>query len=103
MLQHALAKLNIPLIIQTIPLWENIATEVTQLCQKLNIENIHANIECGVNELNRDFDVQKRLNKNGHDLILYHDRTLFPVGSIRNKSNQPYQVFGAFKNIVMNN
>ncbi|KAF5305339.1 hypothetical protein FQR65_LT18725 [Abscondita terminalis] len=96
-LQHALTKLNIPLIIQTIPLWENIATEVTQLCQKLNIENIHANIECGVNELNRDFDVQKRLNKNGHDLILYHDRTLFPVGSIRNKSNQPYQVFGAFK------
>ena len=96
-LQHALTKLNIPLIIQTIPLWENIATEVTQLCQKLNIENIHANIECGVNELNRDFDVQKRLNKNEHDLILYHDRTLFPVGSIRNKSNQPYQVFGAFK------
>jgi len=85
------------LIIQTIPLWKNIAIEISSLCQKLEIENVHANIECGVNELNRDFQVQKLLNKNGHDLILYHDRTLFPVGSIRNKSNTPYQVFGAFK------
>jgi len=96
-LECALKVLNIPLIIQTIPLWKNIAIEISSLCQKLEIENVHANIECGVNELNRDFQVQKLLNKNGHDLILYHDRTLFPVGSIRNKSNTPYQVFGAFK------
>ncbi|MFW1981964.1 cryptochrome/photolyase family protein [Acinetobacter guillouiae] len=96
-IQQELASIQIPLIIRTVPLWENIATEIDQLCQKLNIENVHANIECGVNELNRDFQVQTQLNQSNRDLVLYHDRTLFPVGSIRNKSNQPYQVFGAFK------
>ncbi|CAG2160069.1 unnamed protein product [Oppiella nova] len=96
-IQQELASIQIPLIIHTVPLWENIATEIDKLCHKLDIENVHANIECGVNELNRDFQVQTQLNQSNRDLVLYHDRTLFPVGSIRNKSNQPYQVFGAFK------
>ena len=92
-----LAQLNIPLIIKTIPLWHDIAPYIQQLCQNLNIQYIHANIECGVNELQRDFKVQNLLNQHAQDLVLHHDRTLFPVGSIRNKSNTPYQVFGAFK------
>ncbi|WP_111859858.1 cryptochrome/photolyase family protein [Acinetobacter sp. CFCC 10889] len=96
-LQQQLKKLNIPVIIDIIPEWKNLAAHVLQHCQNLNIENIHANIECGINELQRDFQVQQLLNQHGHDLILYHDRSIFPVGSIRNKSNQPYQVFGAFK------
>lgn len=96
-LKLSLEALNIPLIIRIVPLWKDIATEIGQLCHELEIENVHANIECGVNELNRDFHVQKRLNQASCDLILYHDRTIFPIGSIRNKSNQPYQVFGAFK------
>lgn len=96
-LKLSLEALNIPLIIRIIPLWKDIATEIDQLCHELNIENVHANIEIGVNELNRDFQVQKSLNQSARDLILYHDRTIFPIGSIRNKSNQPYQVFGAFK------
>ena len=28
---------------------------------------------------------------------MYHDRTLFPVGTVRNQSMKPYQVFSAFK------
>ena len=96
-LRNSLAQLNIPLIIQTIPLWKDIPQDIQKLCLELNIDNVHANIECGVNELDRDFQVQKILNQNSKDLILHHDRTIFSVGSIRNKSNQPYQVFGAFK------
>ena len=96
-LKLSLEALNIPLIIRITPLWKDIATEIKQLCDALEIQNVHANIECGVNELNRDFDVQKTLNQSASDLVLYHDRTIFPIGSIRNKSNQPYQVFGAFK------
>ena len=92
-----LAQLNIPLIIKTIPLWHDIAPYIQQMCNDLSIQHVHANIECGVNELQRDFKIQKLLNEHAQDLILHHDRTLFPVGSIRNKSNTPYQVFGAFK------
>ncbi|WP_407307345.1 cryptochrome/photolyase family protein [Acinetobacter sp.] len=92
-----LQALNIPLIIRHIPFWKDIPQSIFQLTQQFNINCIHANIELGVNELKRDAQLQKLLEKDNKSLELYHDRTLFPVGSIRNKSNLPYQVFGAFK------
>lgn len=96
-LKQQLQQLNIPLIILNIPLWEDLAPEILNLCQTLNIENLHANIEVGVNELKRDAQVQQLLQQQQIRVELYHDRTLFPLGSIRNQSNQPYQVYSAFK------
>lgn len=96
-LKQQLQQLNIPLIILNIPLWENLAPEILNLCQTLKIENLHANIEVGVNELERDAQVQQLLEQQQIRVELYHDRTLFPLGSIRNQSTQPYQVYSAFK------
>lgn len=96
-LKQQLQQLNIPLIILNIPLWENLASEILNLCQTLKIENLHANIEVGVNELERDAQVQQLLEQQQIRIELYHDRTLFPLGSIRNQSNQAYQVYSAFK------
>ena len=88
---------NIPLIILNTDLWSNLPEQILGLCQRHQIETIHANIELGVNELKRDRQIQNLLEKNSIRYELYHDRTIFPVTSIRNKSAQPYQVFGAFK------
>ncbi|OTG66592.1 cryptochrome/photolyase family protein [Acinetobacter silvestris] len=96
-LKQDLELLNIPLIIETIQLWKDVPQFIQKLCLDLNISEIHANIELGQNELKRDASAQHVLNQSHKELQLYHDRTLFPVGTIRNKSNQPYQVFGAFK------
>lgn len=96
-LKKELETLNIPLLIQSIPLWEDVPKCFKNLIQKINIQNVYANIELGVNELKRDHAVQKLLNQHQKELILLHDRTIFPVASIRNQSNSPYQVFGAFK------
>lgn len=96
-LKQQLQQLNIPLIILNIPLWENLASEILNLCQTLKIESLHANIEVGVNELKRDAQVQQLLEQQQIRVELYHDRTLFPIGSIRNQSNQAYQVYSAFK------
>ena len=96
-LKTQLKTLNIPLMIRHIPFWKDVPQGILQLAQQLNINSIHANIELGVNELKRDAQLQKLLDKYNKSLELYHDRTLFPVGSIRNKSHQPYQVFSAFK------
>ena len=96
-LKQQLQQLNIPLIILNIPLWEDLAPEILNLCQTLKIENLHANIEVGVNELERDAQVQQLLEQQQIRVELYHDRTLFPLGSIRNQSTQPYQVYSAFK------
>lgn len=96
-LKKELEQLNIPLIIQVIPYWKDIADYIGKLCTHLNIENVYSNIEIGVNELKRDKTVQDFLNQQGKELFLFHDRTIFPLCSIRNQSQQPYQVFGAFK------
>ena len=97
MLKSQLNQLNIPLLIKHIPLWKDIPNEMLQLCLRLGIDAVHANIEIGVNELKRDAQTQKKLEDHQIPFELYHDQTIFPVGSITNKSNQPYQVFSAFK------
>lgn len=96
-LEQELKELNIPLIIQTIDLWKDIPDYFNALLQDIQIENIFANIELGVNELKRDKDIQTLFNSKNKEFHLFHDRTLFPIASIRNQSDAPYQVFGAFK------
>lgn len=96
-LKKELEQFNIPLIIQVIPYWKDIADYICELTHQLHIENVYSNIEVGVNELKRDKTVQQALNQKGKELFLFHDRTIFPLRSIRNQSQQPYQVFGAFK------
>ncbi|MFX8676456.1 deoxyribodipyrimidine photo-lyase, partial [Acinetobacter baumannii] len=69
-----LEQLNIPLIIQVIPYWKDIADYIGELSTQLNIENVYSNIEIGVNELKRDKTVQDFLNQQGKELFLFHDR-----------------------------
>lgn len=96
-LKKQLKNLNIPLVIQEVSFWKDIPAVISKLTEKLDIECLHANIEVGVNELKRDAQVQQLLEKYNKKFELYHDRTLFPVGGVRNKTQQPYQVFTAFK------
>lgn len=96
-LQNSLDQYNIPLIVECIPLWKEIPNHLSKLCQQLTIQTVHANQEAGFNEIQRDLAVEQSLKQDNITFELYDDRTLFPLGSIRNKSNLPYQVFGAFK------
>ncbi|MCH7336908.1 deoxyribodipyrimidine photo-lyase [Acinetobacter sp. NIPH 2699] len=96
-LKHELAAFNIPLIIVTVQHWQHIPEFFENLFKHIHFQHVYANIELGVNELKRDHDTQRMLNRHQKDLILLNDRTLFPATSIRNQSNLPYQVFGAFK------
>ena len=88
-LQDDLAQKNIPLIVKQIDEWKDIPHYLEQLTQKLDIEHIYANAELGIHEQQRDQKVK--------NLKLFQDRTLFPVKSVRNKSNEPYKVFTPFK------
>ena len=96
-LKQSLVQLNIPLLILNIPLWQDIPRQLSSLCHTLQVQQIFANIEMGVNELKRDAEVQQCLNQQHIEFTLFQDRTLFPLNSIRNQSGKPYQVFGAFK------
>jgi len=96
-LKQQLEALNIPLLILNIPLWKDIAEQLLALCQQFQISTVHCNIETGLNEQQRDQAVEQLLQQHRISCEYYEDRTLFPLGSIRNQSQQPYQVFSAFK------
>ena len=61
-LKDDLTALNIPLIVRTIPLWIDIPDELVKLVEYYKIENVYANIEVGINELERDHQAQTALN-----------------------------------------
>lgn len=88
-LKDSLAQKNIPLIVKKIDEWQDIPHYLEQLTQELDLEHIYANAELGIHEQQRDHAVK--------NIKLFQDRTLFPVKSIRNKSNEPYKVFTPFK------
>lgn len=96
-LQSNLANLNVPLLVLRVELWHDIANALKNLCQTLPIANLYANREAGVNEISRDKWVTQSLKQLNINSYFFEDRTLFALGSIRNKSLQPYQVFSAFK------
>lgn len=99
-LQQQLNILNIPLIVEKIAYWHNIPHTLLKWLSTLNIQTVHANIEYGFNENQRDQVILHSLAQHHKKLQLYHDRCIFHVGTLLNKSQQPYKVFGAFKKHV---
>lgn len=96
-LKQSLLACGVPLIVEIIPLWKDIPKKLAKLAKKYQVKQVFAHVESGVNEQQRDQVTQENLNASDINFSLLQDRTLFPLGSIRNKSDQPYQVFGAFK------
>ena len=96
-LQDDLARLNVPLVVLRVDLWRDIAPALAELCQTLPITQCYANREVGVHEIERDQEVMTTLQQFNITTHFFEDRTLFPLGTIRNKNMQPYQLFSAFK------
>jgi deoxyribodipyrimidine photo-lyase len=88
--KQQLEALNIPLLILNIPLWPDIPEQLLALCQQFQISTVYYNIETGLNEQQRDQAVEQLLQQHQISCEYYEDRTLFPLGSIRNQSQQPY-------------
>lgn len=84
-------------MVERIELWQDIPQRLLHRLEALEIQTVHANIEYGYNESQRDQDVSHALAQQQKKLHLYHDRCIFHVGTLLNKSQQPYKVFGAFK------
>lgn len=97
MLRQELYALNIPLVIKTVNLWNDIPPQLAELCQLLHIQCVHVHIENGWNEQLRDLHVEQLLQKKNINWQAYTDRTIFPLHSIRNKTEQAYQIFTPFK------
>lgn len=96
-LSAQLAELNIPLKILHVPLWQDVPVQLLAFCQQYQVDHVFANQEYGVNEQYRDQAVKHILNTQNIDVTLCADQLLFPIGSIKNQSGQPFKVFSQFK------
>lgn len=96
-LSTQLAELNIPLKILYVPYWTDIPQQLLAFCQHYQVDHVFANSEYGVNEQQRDQAVKHTLMAQGIDVEWCFDQLLFPVGSIKNQSGQPFKVFSQFK------
>lgn len=96
-IKQQLTQLNVPLIVLNIDLWQDIAPAFAKLAKRLPIHSLYAHHEAGIHELQRDQAVIQQFDALNISAEFFTDRSLFPLGSIRNKTGQPYQVFSAFK------
>lgn len=96
-LSASLAALNIPLLIRTTGLWQDVPALIGDICREHDIADVHVNEEYGINEVVRDQAVAQTLKQSGIGFHSYQDKLLFTPGSILNQSGKYFQVFTQFK------
>ncbi len=115
-LQHDMALVQAELILRTLPilaeslyqqlgvqlqvlLADDFAESITviqQFCQDNNVQQVFANHEYELNEINRDKRLAEILSSNNIQLHLYHDQCILPPNSVQNGNGNMYRVFTPF-------
>ncbi|MEO3728159.1 deoxyribodipyrimidine photo-lyase [Pseudomonas syringae] len=98
-LSKSLGALNIPLLIRTVPHWDQAPAVLLELCRQLKIEAVHVNEEYGINESRRDEAVAEALQAAGITYHSYLDQLLFKPGSVLTKTGTYFQVFSQFRKV----
>ena len=70
---------------------------LSDVARTLEVSEIHANREFGVNEDRRDEHVRSAIEGDDIDFIRHEDQTILPVREIRSGGGTPYTVFTPFK------
>ncbi|HAW96441.1 MAG TPA: hypothetical protein DCX60_09205, partial [Phycisphaerales bacterium] len=96
-LQRDLAELGIPLIFESASTYSNVPRILEALVRTHHIDEVHAGLEYGVDEVARDRAVAKALKQLNSTLVLSDTQTILPVYEIKNKSGSPYKVFTPFR------
>nr|CAG8567204.1 8671_t:CDS:2 [Entrophospora candida] len=97
-LKEKLNILNIPVIVEKVNKSKDVPKFVIELCEKLNIDHLFANIEYEVDELKRDKDLLRLANSNSIKVEMIHSQCVVKPGSIKTKAGTPYTVYSPFKN-----
>ncbi|CAG8614580.1 12260_t:CDS:2 [Acaulospora morrowiae] len=97
-LKKRLSELNIPLIIQTVDLARNVPASVIELCEKLNVSHVFANIEYEVDEMRRDNRLLNMARKNSISVQFLHSQCIVEPGMILTKEGKTYTIYTPFKN-----
>ncbi|MDF2445233.1 MAG: deoxyribodipyrimidine photo-lyase type [Moraxellaceae bacterium] len=98
-LQERLAALNIPLLMLHTPDFATLPADLAGLCQRLGIDEVHANRQYEVNEIARDEAAGLALGELGIALQLHHDQCAVTPGTLCKGDGTYYSVFTPFKRV----
>ncbi|OZJ06231.1 hypothetical protein BZG36_00807 [Bifiguratus adelaidae] len=96
-LQQELDKLNIPLVIKTVPKRRDIPQVLLDFCDQHGISELTINHEYEVDEDARDKKVQRLFESKGKHVHGFHEQCVIQPGKLMTQSNKPYTVFTPFK------
>jgi deoxyribodipyrimidine photo-lyase len=100
-LRGELAKLNVPLLVRQVSLFENIPADLAALTTELQVDAVYANREYAIDEQRRDAAAQQQLAACAVDWRAYDDATLLPPRSVHTLQGLPYKVYTPFRRAVL--
>jgi len=96
-LKNDLQKHNIPLVTASIKSFDEVSIEIERFCEKNNISKCYWNKEFGVDEQERDKNVELILKKSKIEYQSFDEQVIFKPGSILTGQGTPFSVFTPFK------
>lgn len=98
-LSQNLAKLNIPLRIETCNDFAESIDVVLKFARKQKCDSIYLNREYEVNECRRDAAVEDKCRDAGIGFYAFHDRVVVPPSHIKTKEGKFYSVFTPYRKV----
>ena len=101
-LSTSLAKLNIPLLIETVTHTQQVAQQLLTIATQHNVSNLYFNIEHEVDEVRRDAAVSACFTKSKLVVNSYTDQLILPYAKVQTQQGGYFKVFTAFKKQWLN-
>lgn len=92
-LKTDLAKLDIPLYVETVEKRKDIPDRILELMEKWGSRHLFANMEYEVDELRREAAMVRDLAENGKSFEVVHDTCVVPPGQLQSGSGKQYAVY----------
>lgn len=92
-LREDLAKLDIPLYVETVEERRQIPARIVDLMGEWGASHLYANMEYEVDELRREAKLVRMLAEKGMCMHLMHDTCVVPPGRLRSGSGKQYAVY----------
>lgn len=86
-LKEDLAKLDIPLYVETVEKRRNVPGRILDLCTEWGVSHIFANMEYEVDELRREAKLTGQCLEKGIALTVVHDTCVVPPGNLHSQSS----------------
>ena len=98
-LSDKLASLNIPLLIKTSDVFQEVPDLISKLACETDCDTVFLNREYEVNESRRDDRVALACEQSGVALRRFHDRVIVPPKAIATKEGKFYSVFTPYRRV----